>query len=155
MTHPFTKSSMPTYLINRFSCTTRWLRCFPNIVIPLKSLSLVLITKSQPSRNPSSPLIQRIMVTLSMKRRVPLLLARDLGSLIPATPHSHHQFVLCCSLFFLRKISRSSGCLPHGFRVPGLLFHMEHTFLSSPPASPLPSPSRNQCRAERRNKTAI
>ena len=94
MFFPFPKSSMPTYLINWLRCTTRWLRCFSNIVIPLKSLSLVLITKSQPSRNPSSPLIQRIMVTLSMKRRVPLLLARDLGSLIPATPHSHHQLIL-------------------------------------------------------------
>ena len=60
-----------------------------------------------------------------------------------------------CPLFFLRKISPSSGCLPHGFRAPGLLFHLEHTFLSSPPASPLPRPSRNQGRAERRNKTAI
>ena len=64
-------------------------------------------------------------------------------------------FVVLCSLFLLRKISPSSGCLPLSFRVPWLLFHMEHTFLSSPPASSLPSPSRNQCRAERRNKTAI
>ena len=60
-----------------------------------------------------------------------------------------------CSLFLFRKVSPSSGCLPLSFRVPWLLFHMEHTFLSSPPASSLPSPSRNQCRAERRNKTAI
>ena len=59
------------------------------------------------------------------------------------------------SWFLLRKISRSSGCLPICFRIPWLLFHTERTFLSSPPASPLPSPSRNQCRAERRNKTAI
>ena len=64
-------------------------------------------------------------------------------------------FRVLCSLFLFRKVSPSSGCLPLSFRVPWLLFHMEHTFLSSPPASSLPSPSRNQCRAERRNKTAI
>ena len=75
--------------------------------------------------------------------------------LFPLDDERRRMFFVLCSLFLLRKISRSSGCLPHGFRAPGLLFHMERTFLSSPPASPLPSPSRNQCRAERRNKTAI
>ena len=50
-------------------------------------------------------------------------------------------------LFLFRNISPSSGCLPHGFRVPGLPFHMEHTFLSSPPAPPLPKFGRNQFRA--------
>ena len=52
-----------------------------------------------------------------------------------------------CSCSYFRKISSSSGCLPHGFRVPGLPFHMEHTFLSSPPAPPLPKFGRNQFRA--------
>ena len=77
--------------------------------------------------------------------------ARDSDTCVPLML----VFFVLCSLFLLRKISPSSGCLPLSFRVPWLLFHMEHTFLSSPPASPLPSPSRNQCRTERRNKTAI
>ena len=76
------------------------------------------------------------------------------GALVSFFKYIPGLFVLC-SLFLLRNVSPSSGCLPLSFRVPWLLFHMEHTFLSSPPASPLPSPSRTQCRTERRNKTAI
>ena len=96
-----------------------------------------------------------VIVLLSCCYCVVMLVDRraSRSSVVPQDGHKTH-FVLC-SLFLLRKVSRSSGCLSLGFRVPWLLFHMEHTFLSSPPASPLPSPSRNQCRAERRNKTAI
>ena len=61
-------------------------------------------------------------------------------------------FVLCS--YFGKSHHQADAC-QSSFLVPWLLFHTEHTSLSSPPASPLPSPSRNQCRAERRNKTAI
>ena len=68
--------------------------------------------------------------------------------------------VIICSLFFVlcsylgMSHDQVDAC-QSSFRIPWLLFHKERTFLSLPPASPLPSPSRNQCRAERRDKTAI
>ena len=83
--------------------------------------------------------------------------SNSVGATVPlqATPGILLVFFVLCSLFLFRKVLPSSGCLPLSFRAPWLLFHMEHTFLSSPPASSLPRFDRNQFWAERRNKTAI